>query len=131
MKVEIRMTTPGAILALHHAQITIPRGAEPAGRAFYCGVLGLAEIDKPASLAGRGGFWLRVGDLEVHVGTEDNVVRPATKAHLAYRVSDASAWRAHLLARGVEILDAVPIPGFQRFEFRDPFGNRVEIIEPI
>jgi hypothetical protein len=23
----------------------------------------------------------------------------------------------------------VPIPGSERFEFRDPFGNRVELIE--
>jgi hypothetical protein len=25
----------------------------------------------------------------------------------------------------VEILDGVPIPGYRRFEFRDPVGNRV------
>jgi hypothetical protein len=24
----------------------------------------------------------------------------------------------------------VPIPGYDRFEFRDPFGNRVEFIRP-
>lgn len=126
------MTPPSSeILGLHHAQITIPRGAEAAGRAFYCGVLGLQEIEKPSSLAGRGGFWLRVGDLDVHVGTEDNVDRPATKAHLAYLVSDATVWYARLCRHGVEVLDAVPIPGFDRFEFRDPFGNRVEIIQPV
>ena len=32
---------------LHHAQITVPKGAEAAARAFYCGVLGLREIAKP------------------------------------------------------------------------------------
>src|SRR5204862_211338 len=69
---------------LHHAQITIPDGAEEDGRQFYCGLLGLPEIDKPASLAGRGGFWLQVGDTQVHVGTEAGVDRLATKAHLAY-----------------------------------------------
>jgi len=25
----------------------------------------------------------------------------------------------------------VPIPHFERFEFRDPFGNRVEMIQEI
>jgi hypothetical protein len=41
------------------------------------------------------------------------------------------AWRARLAAAGVTILDSVPIPGFDRFEFRDPFGNRVEMIAPV
>ena len=117
------------ILGLHHAQISIPRGAEAEGRRFYVGLLGLRELDKPASLAGRGGFWLAAGDgREVHVGTEDGVDRAATKAHL--RVSNLAAWRERLAAAGVEVLDSVPIPGYDRFEFRDPFGNRVEMIEP-
>ena len=115
---------------LHHVQITIPRGAEAAGRAFYCGVLGLPEIDKPASLSGRGGFWIRLGDQQVHVGVEDGVDRAATKAHLAYEVDDLAAWRARLASLGVEIGDSVPYPGVERFEFRDPFGNRVELIQP-
>jgi catechol 2,3-dioxygenase-like lactoylglutathione lyase family enzyme len=119
-----------SIVGLHHAQISIPRGAEADGRRFYVGVLGLREIEKPVSLAGRGGFWLEVGDREVHVGTEDGVDRSATKAHLAYRVADLSAWRVRLEAAGVKTLDCVPIPGYQRFEFRDPFGNRLELIEP-
>ena len=118
------------ILGLDHAQISIPRGAEAEGRRFYVGVLGLREIEKPASLVGRGGFWLKVGDREVHVGTEDGVDRTATKAHLAYRVDNLSQWRDRLTSAGVEILDSVPIPGYERFEFRDPFGNRVEMIEP-
>lgn len=117
------------ITGLHHAQITIPRGAEEQGRAFYCGLLGLPEIAKPASLAGRGGFWLQVGDRQVHVGTEQGVERNATKAHLAYEVDDVRAWRAILEQHGIAILEGVPIPGYERFEFRDPFGNRVEFIQ--
>lgn len=116
---------------LNHVQITIPRGAEAEGRAFYCGVLGLPEIDKPASLAGRGGFWLQVGPQQVHVGVEDGVDRTLTKAHVAYEVDDVAAWRARLTERGIEIGDSAPIPGFERFEFRDPFGNRVELIQPL
>lgn len=79
------------IIGLHHAQITIPIGAEAQARAFYCGVLGLPEIAKPASLQGRGGFWVQVGAAQLHVGTEDGVDRAATKAHLAYLVSDLAA----------------------------------------
>lgn len=119
------------IQRLHHAQITIPKGAEDAARAFYCGVLGLREVEKPESLKGRGGLWLAIGNQRVHVGTEDGVDRRTTKAHLAYQVDDVAAWRKILEATGVEMGDSVPIPGFDRFEFRDPFGNRVEFISPV
>lgn len=119
------------IIGLHHAQITIPKGSEEQGRQFYCGLLGLPEIAKPASLDGRGGFWLQVGDRQVHVGTENGVERGATKAHLAYAVDDVGAWRTLLEEHGITILDGVPIPGYERFEFRDPFGNRIEFIQPV
>ena len=119
------------ILGLHHAQITIPAGAEEDARRFYCGVLGLPETPKPESLAGRGGFWLGVGGQQVHVGAEDGVERAATKAHLAYRVDDLEAWRERLAAEGMAALEGVPIPGYARFEFRDPFGNRVELIQAL
>jgi catechol 2,3-dioxygenase-like lactoylglutathione lyase family enzyme len=117
------------ILRLHHAQISIPQGAEDHARQFYCGVLGLREVEKPESLRGRGGLWLQVGDSQVHVGTEDGVERNATKPHVAYEVSDLASWRARLEQNGAKILDGVPIPGYTRFEFRDPFGNRVEFIQ--
>ena len=119
------------MLGIDHVQITVPTNAVDKARAFYCGVLGLREVEKPASLQARGGFWLQVGDRQVHVGTEDGVARRATKAHIAYAVADVAAWRARLAAAGVEILDGIPIPGRDRFEFRDPFGNRVELIGPV
>ncbi|WP_208590454.1 VOC family protein [Gracilibacillus suaedae] len=117
------------ILGLHHAQITIPKGAEEEGKNFYCSVLGLPEVEKPDALKGRGGFWLKVGDRDVHVGTEDGVDRTKTKAHLAYQVEDIDYWREVLEQHHIEIFDSVPIPNFKRFEFRDPFGNRVEMIQ--
>ena len=117
------------IKGLHHAQITVPEGAEDQARLFYCGVLGLTEAPKPEALAGRGGFWLEVGSQQVHVGTEAGVDRAATKAHLAYEVSDLAYWRQALEARQISVLESVPLPGYDRFEFRDPFGNRVELIQ--
>jgi len=36
-----------------------------------------------------------------------------------------------LAGAGVEVLDGIPIPGYARLEFRDPFGNRVELIEAV
>ena len=117
------------IKGLNHAQISIPKGAEEAGRAFYCGVLGLPEVEKPESLKERGGFWLQVGDRQIHVGTEDGVERHATKAHIAYEVDDIDAWYTLLVEHGFKIGESVPIPGHKRFEFRDPFGNRVELTQ--
>jgi len=119
------------IRGIDHVQITVPRGAEAAAREFYCGVLGLPEIEKPEALKPRGGFWLAVGDRELHVGTEDGVNRQATKAHVAFAVDDLRFWRAHLSERGFALEAGVPIPGCDRFEFRDPFGNRIEIIQRV
>ena len=117
------------ILGVHHAQISIPRGAEGAARAFYCGLLGLKEIEKPDSLKGRGGFWLELGSFQVHAGAEEGVDRAATRAHVAYEVNDLAAWRQKLEATAVKVHDGVPIPDYERFEFRDPFGNRVEFLQ--
>lgn len=118
------------ITAIHHAQITIPPGVEDVAREFYCGVLGLAEIEKPESLAGRGGFWLAVGERSVHVGIEEAAVAPRSKAHVAYEVNDLDFLRQRLRESGVDVIEGIPIPGHDRFELRDPFGNRLELIQP-
>jgi catechol 2,3-dioxygenase-like lactoylglutathione lyase family enzyme len=117
------------IQTVHHLMVTIPVGAENQARAFYCDLLGLPEIPKPDSLGGRGGFWVAVGALQLHIGVEDGVNRASTKAHVAYQVDNLEEWRAHLARNGVIMLDSVPIPGYNRFECRDPFGNRIEFIE--
>lgn len=117
------------LLQVHHAQITIPKNAESEAQKFYRDFLGLKEIPKPESLLGRGGFWLELDGFQIHVGTEDDFDRTKTKAHLAYLVEDLSGWRERLETNGVKILDGVPIPGCERFEFRDPFGNRVEFLQ--
>jgi catechol 2,3-dioxygenase-like lactoylglutathione lyase family enzyme len=117
------------ITGIDHVQITVPAdGVEPA-RAFYCGLLGLREVEKPDSLKGRGGFWLQVGDRQVHVGIEEGFDRRTTKAHIAYAVVGIDDWRNRLAAAGIDVIEGIPIPGYDRFEFRDPFGNRVEFVE--
>jgi catechol 2,3-dioxygenase-like lactoylglutathione lyase family enzyme len=117
------------ITGIHHAQITIPTGAEDEARAFYCRFLGLKEIPKPESLAGRGGFWLQLGAQQLHIGIDDAVERRSAKAHVAYLVEDIESWRSKLSAAHIDIVDGIPIPHYDRFEFRDPFGNRVEFLE--
>jgi catechol 2,3-dioxygenase-like lactoylglutathione lyase family enzyme len=117
------------ITAAHHVQVSIPVGAEDEARAFYCDVLGLKEIPKPEALAGRGGFWLELNGFQVHFGTEDGIERSKSKAHVAYRVDDLEHWREKLSNAGFEAKDGIQIPGMDRFEFRDPFGNRIEFLE--
>jgi catechol 2,3-dioxygenase-like lactoylglutathione lyase family enzyme len=119
------------IHAVHHAQVSIPVGAEDEARAFYCGILGMNEVPKPESLAGRGGFWLELGSFQIHFGAEDGIDRERSKAHLAYLVSDLESWRVSLAEAGCKIVDGIPIPGYIRFEFRDPFGNRVEFLQAL
>ena len=119
------------IVGIHHIQITIPRGAEDEARAFYCGLLGLKEIDKPDSLDARGGFWLSVGDRQMHIGVEDGFDCNQSKSHIAYEVSDQRRWRSALTEHGVTCESGIPMPGIERFEFRDPFGNRVEMLQTL
>ena len=107
------------ILGIDHVQITVPTAAVEEARAFYCHVLGLPEVEKPAALQSRGGFWLQVGDRQVHVGIEDGVERPKTKAHVPYAVTGLAAWQERLASAGIAMLDSVPISGYARFEFRD------------
>lgn len=117
------------IKAAHHVQVSIPIGAEDAAREFYCGLLDLTEIPKPEELAGRGGFWLQLGEFQIHFGAEDDIDRQKTKGHVAYRVEGLEVWRKKLVDYGCEVIEGIPIPGCERFEFRDPFGNRVEFLE--
>lgn len=133
MNLEVSIYIKGGekmVIGLHHVQITIPKGEEEKAKHFYCKILGLKEIEKPESLKSRGGFWLQLGNQQVHVGIEDGFDRLATKAHIAYQVKDIEHWKK-VLAEHVKIFDSIPIPHFERFEFRDPFGNRVEMIQEI
>jgi catechol 2,3-dioxygenase-like lactoylglutathione lyase family enzyme len=61
------------MVGIHHVQITCPLGEVETARRFYSDVLGFAEVPKPASLAGRGGLWLSVGALQLHIGVEDGI----------------------------------------------------------
>lgn len=117
------------VRGIHHVQVAAPAGCEEAARRFYNGVLGFEEIPKPAHLAARGGVWFRCGTLELHVGVEEDF-RPARKAHVAFEVCDLEAWRRRLQEHGVAVVDDAPLPGYRRFYAADPFGNRLELLEP-
>ncbi|HEY2748762.1 MAG TPA: VOC family protein [Polyangia bacterium] len=121
---------PPRIAGIHHAQIMIPPGGEAEARRFYGELLGMTEIEKPEPLRARGGLWMQAGDRQLHIGVETpGVDRQATRAHVAYEVVRLDAIRARLERAGVAILDGEPVADLVRFELRDPFGNRVELLE--
>jgi len=107
----------------------MPPGGEEQARAFYNGVLGLPELRKPANLAVRGGCWFERGALKVHLGV-DRDFRPARKAHPAFLVSGLVELVALCRARGYAVSDDEPLAGYGRAYVSDPFGNRIELLEP-
>lgn len=118
------------IRALHHVQLAMPRGREADARAFYRDVLGMTEQAKPEHLARRGGLWFSAGDAQVHLGVEDDF-RPAKKAHPALLVANLRAVLERCRAAGCSVTTDEPLAGYDRAYVADPFGNRIELLEPI
>ncbi|MDT4996754.1 MAG: hypothetical protein QOD45_822 [Pseudonocardiales bacterium] len=114
------------IVGYDHVQLAIPAGGEAAARAFYGDLLGMTEVAKPDSLAGRGGCWFAAGTAVLHLGVEEPFA-PARKAHPAFTVDELEVLLALLAAAGHDCVRADnDIPGVRRFHTTDPFGNRVE-----
>lgn len=118
------------IHGIDHVQLAMPAGQEALARAFYSGILGLSEVPKPANLVSRGGVWFEGGTLRVHLGVEDNF-HPAKKAHPAFLIQNLPALTQHLERAGIPIVADEPLPGYNRIYVSDPFGNRLELLEPI
>jgi catechol 2,3-dioxygenase-like lactoylglutathione lyase family enzyme len=105
---------------LDHVQLAAPAGCEEEARRFFGELLGLREIEKPPSLAARGGVWFE----HLHIGVEDDF-RPARKAHPAFAVDDLDA----LAARLGDVTWDDGLPGVRRFYAADPWGNRLEFVD--
>jgi catechol 2,3-dioxygenase-like lactoylglutathione lyase family enzyme len=113
---------------LEHVQLAMPAGGEAQARAFYSGVLGIPEIDKPPILAKRGGCWFERGALKIHLGVETEF-RPARKAHPALLVVDLKTLVGRLTSAGYAVREDEPLEGYHRVYVDDPFGNRIELME--
>jgi catechol 2,3-dioxygenase-like lactoylglutathione lyase family enzyme len=114
---------------IDHILIAMPAAREEEARAFYCGVLGMSEKVKPPVLAARGGCWFEIGALQVHLGVEKNFI-PARKAHPAFIVEDLPSMVEKAEAGGYRVTADEPLEGCDRRHVDDPFGNRIELIEP-
>lgn len=114
---------------LHHVQLAMPAGEEDRARRFFVEALGMTEIDKPPALAARGGAWFRSGGLELHLGVEGDFA-PARKAHPGILVDDLDEVARRVTRNGQVVTWDRDFPGFRRFYAPDPFGNRLEFLQP-
>ena len=118
------------VVSIDHVQLAMPAGREAEARAFYADILGIREQPKPPHLATRGGCWFERGALKIHLGVEQQFV-PARKAHPALIVEDLPALVATLKRAGYRVVEDEPLEGYDRVYVDDPFGNRIELMEPI
>lgn len=117
------------IVAIDHVQLAMPPGGEAEATQSYEGILGIPEVPKPPDLAKRGGAWFEHGRLKIHLGVEDGF-RPSEKAHPALLVSDLESLIGELRAAEIPVTDDEPLEGYFRVYVSDPFGNRIELMEP-
>lgn len=115
---------------IDHVQMAMPHGGEPHAREFWTGPMGLREIAKPAHLALNGGCWFEADGIAIHCGVEDGFL-PARRAHPALLVENLGALVAKLQASGIEFTPGKKLEGYRRGDIKDPFGNRIELMEKL
>ena len=129
--VELRGWSSGTdvVVGLHHVQLAMPQGEEDAAVEFYATSSAWNRSRSHRSWRRRRRL-VPVGQIEFHLGVEDGF-RPATKAHPAFMVEGLERMLARLDMGGNRVSeDEVSLAGFHRVYVRDPFGNRIELIEP-
>ena len=117
------------IKRLEHVQLAMPVGGEERARAFYQGALGIPEVPKPAYLAHRGGCWFEREELKIHLGVDPDF-HPARRAHPALLVEGLRGLADELRGRGYDVQQDERLQGYYRLYIHDPFGNRIELMEP-
>lgn len=119
-----------SILGIDHVQLAAPPGCEEEARRFFTEVLGLTEVEKPSSLAIRGGVWFAAGEQQIHVGVEEGFV-PASKAHPALLLGPGGLedMAGRLAKDGAPVTWDEELAPLRRLYTSDPWGNRIELIE--
>ena len=75
------------------------------------------------------GIWLNAGNFEMHIGVEDGVDRSKTRGTRGVRSErHRRAGERRSPTQAMRCNEQPMIPGYDRFQFRDPFGNNIELI---
>jgi catechol 2,3-dioxygenase-like lactoylglutathione lyase family enzyme len=119
---------PIEVVGIDHVQVSMPPDGEDEARRFYGSVLGLREVAKPPELAGRGGCWFAGQEVAIHLAPEPGF-GPLAKAHPALLIRDLATTRGALTAAGVAIEEDDSGLPVRRCYVRDPFGNRIELVD--
>ena len=118
------------ILNFDHVQLAMPVRQEDYAVAFYEGILGLKRVKKPAHLEKRGGCWFENDNIKLHLGTQIDF-KPSKKAHVALLTDNLQELTQILLDSGYPVIDDEPLEGYLRIYTKDPFDNRIELMEKI
>ncbi len=110
----------------HHLYLLAPGASLEGIRRFYCDTLGLAEVQKPESLAHTPVLWFSAGTILLHIGHPEGGI--VGDGHTALATPDVSKARARCLAMGYHVDDNVIPMGYDRFYVHDPWGNQFEIL---
>ncbi len=111
-------------LGIHHCEILVTDIDK--AMHFYTQILSMEEVHNPSTF--RASKWLKLGNQEIHL-TLDATPDANEQRHFAIQVKSLQQLRKNFQAQGLEIIEARPIPGVQRFFIFDPFGNRIEFVE--
>lgn len=122
--------------AFNHVSITVTDLAK--AKDFYGGLLGFAEIPRPAF--NFPGVWYGIGDgLSLHIIVNEKLVRSPVKResfegrypHFALWTDDCDATAERLAGTGIHVHDLVSTPtGLRQLFVKDSDGNMLEFIGP-
>lgn len=111
---------------IDHVAVMIPTGQQAAARQFYGDLLQLKEIPGQHP---RNAIWYEMADIQLHLVEEERTTELLSGRHPAFVVESLESAKSYLQSHGVGIAYTSKIEGRERAFFRDPFGNRVEMIE--
>ena len=116
-----------AFTRANHINFCVPPERLEEAKQFYTEVIGLKQIPRPDHIFNSKGYWFDIGNIQLHISIEPAL--PRSNRHIAFEVTDVGAARQQLEKYGLEIVGEPVVPGWDRFAFFDPFGNRVELIQ--
>ena len=115
---------------LHHVQLGIRRAVRTAVGSSGDRSWGSLSWRSPRHLRRAVGAGSGVAPSRSISGSRPHF-RPAGKAHPGILVADLDSVAERLELHGVEVKWDEDFPGMRRFYAADPFGNRLELLEPL